>query len=269
MSIAREISRPGNHELAIGGDYQLTIDALADMGWSNPEEAGIPSQASIERGLQAGPLAAWLIERADTGQQDSLVIAPKVGGQQGIGVNYLITRHSPNAFSGSYVWSPLWGTVDGRDNPYGNRSAKHDNAGRGLKTMWDVAILLGDTTDPATGDQAYDPGLAYTSKTVPDQREAFKAEAKTLKAKGITIVEATVGAMVVDSAGLRLNGQPQHASVTRFIHYKAKYPGGGVGRCVPSVGRDSERLDFYDSVVSDVWYNFGARRLARVEPLVA
>jgi|JI10StandDraft_1071094.scaffolds.fasta_scaffold170498_1 hypothetical protein len=251
----------------ISDDYRLMVEGvLPSMGWTNPEEAGVPALEQVQAGIESvRPLAGWLLARAEQGIEDQLVIARTVGGNNGIGVADTINRLDPKAFSDGYVWGALWGNTDGTGSPYkgGDKAAVHDNAGlKGLGSMWDVAVLLGDKTDPATGRKAYDNGLAYTSKTVREQLDAFGAEAKTLAKGGIEIVTATVGHMAVDSVSLRVQGKSQRGDITRLIHYPAQEVDGF--SCVPSVDRFVGRLYFYDSCVGGVWNDVGARRLVRV-----
>jgi hypothetical protein len=229
------------------------------MGWVNPDEEGVPALEQVEAGLRIGSLASWLIERADQGIEDQLLIARTVGGQNGIGVAETIHRLDPRAHADGYVWGTLWGDEQGQNNPYKDKGIVHDNAGKkGLKAMWDVAVLLGDTIDPATGQSAYTPGLVYTGKTMSGQQQAHKTEKNELAKRGIAIITATVGHMAVDSASLREQGQSQRAGVTRLIHYPER------GSRVPSVCRDVGRLNFGDSHVDFDWNNNGARRLVRV-----
>ena len=86
--------------------------------------------------------------------------------------------------------------------------------------MWDTAILLGDTIDPSTGKQAYDPGLAYTGKTVPEQVTAFKKEQKELKKRGIAIVGATIGHMVFDHKATGECRHPRRKQPAEFVLYR-------------------------------------------------
>lgn len=264
MAITREIPRP-QHKLDISDDYRRMVKgALPDMGY-NPEADDVPSLEQIQAGIGSiAGLAEWLVERADNGIQDTLVISRTVGGEQGIGVARTILGLDKNAFADGYVWSELWGNAQGNNNPYGDRGTIHDNAGeQGLQTMWDTAILLGDVADPASGNKAYDPGLAYTGKTVTAQREAFAKEAAELEKRGISIVTATLGAMATDYAAIRNEGSEQRTGITRFIHYPEQSAGADRVACVPGVYGDG-RLDFYGTRADDGWDDGGARRLVRV-----
>ena len=266
MAIAREIPQP-RFELNVADDYRLMVEgALPSMGWANSEEASVPALEQVQAGIESiRPLASWLLTRAEQGIEDQLVIARTIGGKNGIGVADTIQRLDPKAFNDGYVWGALWGNADGSGSPYkgGDKATVHDNAGaKGLKSMWDVAVLLGDKIDPATGRKAYTDGLAYTGKTVPEQLDALNAEASSLAKRGITIVTATVGHMAVDSASLREQSKPQRAGATRHIHYPAQRVDSA--SYVPDVSLRVERLYFRDSDVGNDWDGGGTRRLVRV-----
>lgn len=264
MAITRKNTQ-SEHGLNIPDDYRGMVEgALRDMGY-RPEADGVPALEQVQAGIAAvDGLSAWLLARAEQGAKDQLVISRTVGGEHGIGVAQTIHRLDPNAHADGYVWGSLWGDAKGKNNPYGDKATVHDQTGPDI--TWDTAILLGDTTDPATGDQAYDPGLAYTNKTVPAQREAFAEEAaKLLKERGITIVTAKLGAMVTDYAGIRSKGGQQRAGFTRLIDYPKQTVKGGAGRvaCVPNVSGYG-RPSFHAAGAGGAWYDVGARRLVRV-----
>ena len=270
MAIAGEILQP-RFKLDIADHYRIMVEgALPSMGWPNPEEAKVPALEQVQAGIEAiGPLAGWLLARAGQGIKDQLVIARTVGGKNGIGVADTIQRLHPKAFDYGYVWGALWGNADGSGSPYkgGDKAKVHDNAGlKGLKNMWDVAVLLGDKIDPATGRKAYTDGLAYTGKTVPEQFDAFNAEAKALAKRGITIVTATAGHMAVDFASLREQSKQQRAGDTRFIQYPAKILRSG--SFVPGVSHDVGHLGYDGTPAGFGCYYVGARRLVRV-PITA
>ncbi len=268
MAITEAI--PGSHnELDIRDDYRRIVEgALPDMGY-RPEAEGVPALERVQAGIDRIPgLADWLVERADNGAQDTLVISRTVGGEQGIGVARTILALDAWAcvdIVDTYIWGAIWGKTLCWNNAYTNKAVAHDNAGsRGLQTKWDTAILLRDPTDPATGKDAYDPGLAYTSQTVAEQREAFAREAAGVqKQRGITIVTATLGAIVTDYAAIRSEGDPKREGVTRFIHYPPQTLGGDQVTYVPSVYHFG-RLTFDISSVGSSWSGFGVRRLVRV-----
>lgn len=263
MAVTREIPRP-QHEVDIRDDYRLLVEgALPDMGY-HPEADGVPALEQVQAGIgRIAGLADWLVERADAGARDTLVISRAVGGKQGIGVARTILGLDKRAFTDGHVWGSLWGDAQGNGNPFGDQATIHDNASeQGLQAMWDTAILLGDATDPATGREAYDLGLAYTGKTVPEQQAAFAREAAELERRGITLVTVTLGTMATEYAATRHGGGRQHAGLTRLIHYPERTVADRVV-CVPYVS-DVGRLVFGGAYVGSHWCDYGARRLVRV-----
>ena len=270
MAVAREIPVP-RHEIDITSDYNLSLSALGDLGYKDPEALGVPALEQVQASLAATPnLEAWLIDRAGQGANDTLLISRTVGGKRGVGVAATILAFDPKAYDQGYVWSPLYGNADGSNNPYegGDKGVIHDNHRdrkgnfTDIKSMWDVAVLLGDQTDTSTGKPAYAEGLVFTSKTVAEQRAALKKEQEQAAKLGITIVSAGLGHIVTDGAVQRTSGNPQRPGVAREIHYPNKRV--GVFDRVPYVVRVGGRLGFDGSDVGDYWNNRGVRRLVRV-----
>ena len=246
----------------IADDYRLMVEqVLPELGFKEPEALFIPSLEEVQLAINP-QLANWLIERSTHGTIDRLVIAPKVGGDRGIGVRNLIDSFDPAAYSDGYVWQDLWGNGHSDKNypkAHKNNAAIHNN---GPKETWQVAILLGDTTDISSGRQAYDPGLMHTGQIVRDQAEAVKAERTMARQQGVELLSVPIGHLVVDAAGLRAQGQAQRRGVSRLVHYSSKPV--GAYSCVPDVGADGSRLGFDGSSVGYGWGDVGARRVVRV-----
>ena len=220
MALVREGQNAG-HELHIVDDYRVMVEeVLPSLGWPNALGSTVPSFGQVEASIDAvAPLAGWLIERAEEGIEDRLVIAPALGGSKGVGFYGAVQRLCPRIYSGDFAAEELWSRVYSHANP-DECAVIHDNAGpEGLSGLWDVAVLLEDTVDPSTGEKAHSKGLVYTNKTVAEQQEAFAVEAEATRAKGIELVSATVGHVIVDSAFLRESGEHQRRGITRFIHY--------------------------------------------------
>ncbi len=246
----------------IADDYHLMVEqALPEMGFKEPEALGVPTQEAIESAIRPA-LAGFLIERSSDGANDRLVIAPKIGGRTGIGAANLINRFDMAAYDDGYVWQDLWGS-GAHDKSYPkafkDSAAIHDN---GLKNMWEVAVLLGDTKDPASGRETYDPGLVYIGKVICAQVDTIKAERISARELGIDLLSAPIGHLVLDAAGLRVQDQPQRLGVARLVHYPPREVG-GYSR-VPHVCADGSRLYFGGSRVGRVLSGYGVRRVVRV-----
>ncbi len=269
MAVVREIPAP-RHEIDIAEDYEASLAALGDLGYQ-PEADGVPALEEVEARIATNPaLSAWLIDRADSGANDTLVVSRTIGGKQGIGIARSIHSFDPDAHSEGHVWSRLYGQADGSDNPYsgGDTGVIHDNNKqsnqfRSLKYMWDIAVLLGDETDPSTNKPAYTEGLVYTEQNVDQQRAALEAERAVAPEQDINLISATLGHIMTDAAILRVKGQDQRAGVARLVHYPDT-PFGAFDRRVPRVRRRAGRLFFSFSDVDVSWGTVGVQRLVRV-----
>ncbi len=239
------------------GDYRLmTEQVLPELGFS-PEAAGVPALEQVAARLL--PLSNWLEDRARAGITDRLVIVPRVGGEEGMGVSGLIIAHDLRAYreDRSFI-DTVWGGTHNEGGQLADKSPDHDN---GLESMCDVAVLLGDEIDRSSGRAAHDPGLMHTNMTAQAQRSAHDLEVEIHRQAGRNLVSVTVGQLVVDSQALKAEGVLQRDGITRLIHYPHMTVD-GYSR-IPSVFSSVSRLCFRDSDNAS-WRNVGVRRAVRV-----
>ena len=190
--------------------YALNDGALADLGFTQKQrEKYVPAFEQVRDAITPAS-AAWLNEQRDAGHQGELVIPPSV---RGIG---LMGR---NRKSGLIPRFNLKQSADGRKtvvfgtpkrNDSWDKHPVHDN---GLIGAFPVAILLGDTTDPRPRHKAKNAnmfnqaGLVFTDMRVIDQRKALKAERAIHEQAGRTLIEATIGQIILANAQRRLSGE--------------------------------------------------------------
>ncbi len=263
MAVTKEFSQNVYH-LSVADDYGLMIEeVLPRLGWDNPLAAGVPTLTQVEAGIEsAGEVASWLVDRTKHGIDDQLLIAPTVGGRNGIGFRNLIKRLHPGFFEYDVVNQDLWSRATNEGSPYNNCEG-HDNAGpMGLASRWDVAVLLGDAVDPISKDKLFDNGLVYTDKTVTEQLETFAVEKETLAQRDIKIITATVGHMVVDDVSLKEQGIPERHGITRFLHYPL-VPYHDTSAFL-GVGRERGIMHFSGGDTHTATENSGVRRAVRI-----
>jgi len=248
-------------------DYDLMTrndGVLPAMGFPNPEAAGVPALEQIQAAISP-ELENFLLDRAQNGGNHRLVIAPRVGGQQGIGLRGLILSSDSKAYEDDFVWREVWEDVDGRADIHDNSLPRN--------AEWDTAILLGDTTDPLDPSRSIndfnEPGLAYTYKTVPEQRQLLEQEVGQARGVKVDLLSAPIGHIVTDGVAQRIDNQLQRRGVARLPHYENVVTAGG-GVRLPGVDAGVSRLYFGGSYVGGGWYDEGVRRVARVSvPLEA
>jgi hypothetical protein len=211
--------------------YALNDGALADLGFSEKQRAKyVPAFEQVRDAITPAS-AAWLNEQRDAGHQGELVIPPSV---RGIG---LLGRNRKTG---------LLPRFDLKQNPDGHKTAvfgtpnkneswdKHPIHDNGQSGAFQAAMLLGDTTDPRPRHKAKaanlynQAGLVFTDLRVIDQRKALKAERAIHEQAGRTLIEATIGQIILANAQRRLAGErmlDQWLTYTRLVHYPIiKYP---------------------------------------------
>jgi len=210
--------------------YELNDGALADLGFSARQRAKyVPAFEQVRDAIDPAT-ATWLNEQRLVGNQGELVIPPSV---QRIG---LLGRNRKDG---------LIPRFDLKQNPDGQRTVvygtpnkneswdKHPIHDNGQSGTFQAAILLGDTTDPRPRHKSKDAnlynqaGLVFTDMRVVDQRKALKAERAVHEQAGRTLIEATIGQIIVANAQRRLAGErmlDQWLTYTRLVHYPVINP---------------------------------------------
>ncbi len=246
--------------LNLADQYELSVAALGELGFG--EADGIPPLEQITAGLGATN-AEWLNERKDSGDQDELVITPKIasigliGTSRKPGLIPRFDRKQPKTDE-TYVFNAIWDKIIDKD-------PAHDNGGT---EKFGAAVLLGDVSDPsncAKPANSYDEaGLVYVNMRVPEQRDALKREAANQLCKGRELKGATIAQIVLVNAQRRLQGKQflDTRNFNRLTHYPDINLDGAA--YVPNVAADVRQLGLDGSNVQYDWGSIGVRRALRV-----
>lgn len=237
---------------SIDAGYDLLIGRALPRLFSTLPLVGVPVREEVAERLS--PHADWLVDRARQGIDDTLVIAPRIGGD-GIGAAQLVWGHDPN----TYVDYGYWPNQKGETHFYGNYDVVHDN---GLEADWDVAVMLNDLIDPRKNVATVDRGLVHAGLSVESQRIAFDDEKWQHAQAGRELVSATAAQLVVEFLVMKAAGKQRRDSTTRLIHYPERQDG------IPEVSchtdRRDDRLAFRGSHVANQSRDVGVRCALRV-----
>ncbi len=260
--------------LDLRNDFSIAVEALGMMGWgwNYPEQERIPTLSRIQEGVaNSGNLEAWLADRAGVGIRDPLLIIPRVG-RPGIGISDLVRSIDPDAFPLGRVRYNFWG-YPGSDRSPNNYNPIHDNAAEiPFVGAWDVAFLLGDKEDPASGEEPYDEGLVFTKMNVDEQRAAAKAESAILENRfGIRVVTATAAAIGVDHLVSKVLGEKRRG-LTRLIHhpdeecapFRNTNGSNEMTMHIPAINQGGDQLSWSHAYTNRGWSHDGVRRMVRV-----